>query len=155
MQSKCICLRCSFGSKEFNEGISIMQQFIFSPLSLIFLKILGLLKKIFFSCIFRATPMAYGISQARSRIGAIAAGLHHSHSNTGSEPCLWPPPQPTATPDPLTHWERPGVGPVSSWILVGFVITEPWWELSLRSFLKEEGQSNCICFCLQVRRRGL
>ena len=34
--------------------------------------------------LFRAAPMAYGSSQARGRIGAIAAGLHHSHSNTGS-----------------------------------------------------------------------
>ena len=28
--------------------------------------------------------MAYGGSQARSVIGAVAAGLHHSHSNLGS-----------------------------------------------------------------------
>ena len=40
----------------------------------------------FFSLfLFRATPMAYGCSQARGRIAAIAAGLHHSHSNTGLE----------------------------------------------------------------------
>ena len=37
---------------------------------------------------FRATPVAYGGSQARSQIGAVAAGLHHSHSNVGSEPHL-------------------------------------------------------------------
>ena len=35
--------------------------------------------------IFRATPSANGSSQARGRIGAAAAGLHHSHSNLGSE----------------------------------------------------------------------
>ena len=29
--------------------------------------------------------MAYGGSQARGLIGAVAAGLHHSHSNVGSE----------------------------------------------------------------------
>jgi len=28
-----------------------------------------------------AAPTAYGVSQARSQIRAIAAGLHHSHSN--------------------------------------------------------------------------
>jgi len=28
--------------------------------------------------------MAYGSSQARGRIGAVAAGLHHSHNNAGS-----------------------------------------------------------------------
>ena len=37
---------------------------------------------------FRAAPVAYGGSQARGPIGAIAAGLHHRHSNVGSELCL-------------------------------------------------------------------
>ena len=27
------------------------------------------------------------------QIGAVAAGLHHSHSNAGSKPSLWPTPQ--------------------------------------------------------------
>ena len=36
----------------------------------------------FFSfCLFRATPEAYGGSQARGLIRAVAASLHHSHSN--------------------------------------------------------------------------
>ena len=47
-----------------------------------------------------AAPVAYGGSQARGLIGAIAAGLHHSHSNVGSYPHLQPTPQLTATPDP-------------------------------------------------------
>ena len=38
----------------------------------------------FFFCIFRAAPEACGGSQARGLIGGIAAGLHHSHSNTRS-----------------------------------------------------------------------
>ena len=38
--------------------------------------------------LFRATSVAYGSSQARGRIRAAAAGLHHSHSNAGSEPDL-------------------------------------------------------------------
>ena len=29
----------------------------------------------------------------------------------------------------LTHWARPGIEPESSWILVGFVTTEPQQEL--------------------------
>ena len=33
-------------------------------------------------------------------IGATAAGLCHSHSNTSSKPCLWPTPQLTAKLDP-------------------------------------------------------
>ena len=38
--------------------------------------------------LFRATPAAYGSSQARGQIGAVAASLRHSHRNTGSEPHL-------------------------------------------------------------------
>jgi len=37
---------------------------------------------------FKATLVAYGGSQARSLIGAVATGLCQSHSNTGSEPHL-------------------------------------------------------------------
>ena len=37
---------------------------------------------------FRAAPAAYGGSQARGRIRAIAASLCQSHSNAGSEPHL-------------------------------------------------------------------
>ena len=29
----------------------------------------------------------------------------------------------------LTHCERPGIEPTSSWILLGFVTAEPPWEL--------------------------
>ena len=49
---------------------------------------------------FRATPVAYGSSQARGGIGAAAAGLHHSHSNVGSEPHLQPMLQLVAMLDP-------------------------------------------------------
>ena len=51
-------------------------------------------------CLFRATPVAYGGSQARGQIRATASSLYHSHSNAGSEPHLQPPPQLMATPDP-------------------------------------------------------
>ena len=54
----------------------------------------------FFFGLFRATPMAYGGSQARGLIEAVAAGLHQSHSNTRSELCLQSTPQLMATPDP-------------------------------------------------------
>ena len=48
----------------------------------------------FFSvfCLFRATPAAYGGSQARAQIGAVAAGLRQSHSNAESELHLQPAP---------------------------------------------------------------
>ena len=48
-------------------------------------------KEIFFFfvfCHFRATPVAYGGSQARGLIRAIASAPHHSHSNVGSGPHL-------------------------------------------------------------------
>ena len=51
--------------------------------------------------LFRAAPAACGDSQARSQIGASAAGPCHSYSKEGSEPmCLQPTPQLTAMPDP-------------------------------------------------------
>ena len=39
-------------------------------------------KKLFF--LFKATPAAYGSSQAKGSVGAAAVGLDHSHSHTGS-----------------------------------------------------------------------
>ena len=54
----------------------------------------------FFFAFFRAAPAVYGGSQARGLIRAVAAGLHQSHSNPGSELHLRPPPQLMATPDP-------------------------------------------------------
>ena len=53
-----------------------------------------------FMFLFRATPAAYGSSQARGQMGVVAAGLHHSHGNAGSEPHLWPTAQLTEMPDP-------------------------------------------------------
>mgnify|MGYP007125349976 CR=1 FL=1 len=57
---------------------------------------------ILFYCLFafsRAAPVAYGGSEARGLIGAVAAGLHQSHSNARSKPHLRPTPQLTATLD--------------------------------------------------------
>ena len=42
----------------------------------------------FFFLLFRAASAEYGSSQARVQIEVTAAGLHHSHSNAGSQPCL-------------------------------------------------------------------
>ena len=47
-----------------------------------------------------ATLAAYEISWARGQIGAMAAGLCHSHSNVGSKLLLRPTPQLAAMPDP-------------------------------------------------------
>ena len=43
--------------------------------------------------IFYGHTVAYGRSQVWGQIWAVAASLHYSHSNTGSEPHLWPTPQ--------------------------------------------------------------
>ena len=53
----------------------------------------------FFWSFLRATPTAYGSSQAEGWIWAEAASLHHSHSNMGSKPHLRPTPQFMAMPD--------------------------------------------------------
>ena len=52
----------------------------------------------FFFCLFRSCT--HGSSQGRGPIGAAAAGLYQSHSNSGSELCLRPTLQLTAMPDP-------------------------------------------------------
>ena len=39
---------------------------------------------LFVCALFRAAPAAYGGSQARGQIGAVAAHLHHSHSSASS-----------------------------------------------------------------------
>ena len=86
---------------------------------------------------FKASPAAYGASQARGQIRAAAAGLHHSHSNARSKPHLEPTPQLTAAPARfLTHWARPGVESASSWMLVIFIYAEPQWELQVLRFKK-------------------
>ena len=51
---------------------------------LLFLCIHFLWAFFFFFLLFKATPAAYGSSQATGLMGAIAAGLCHSHSNVGS-----------------------------------------------------------------------
>ena len=51
-------------------------------------------------CLSRAAPAIYGGSQTRGPIRDTAAGLHHSHSNTRSKPCLRPTSQLLAMLDP-------------------------------------------------------
>ena len=78
--------------------------------------------------LFRAAPLVYESSWARGQTGATAH---------------WPIPQPQqrqiqvvsmtytiahGNTRSLTHWERPGIEPASSWILVGLITTEPPWE---------------------------
>ena len=80
-------------------------------------------------------------SQARGPLVATASGLHHSHSNTRSEPRLWPIPHLIATLDPLTHWARPEIKPTTSWFLVRFISATPQRELLEKEILKNIWQS--------------
>ena len=84
-------------------------QFVLEDKGYILFISLNSLKRIFFCffcfvfCLFafsRAELEAHEGSQARGRIGAVATSLHQSHSNSGSEPCLRPTLQLTATSDP-------------------------------------------------------
>ena len=72
-------------------------------------------------------PTEYGSSQARGKlemkllaygtagqIPAMSATYTIAHGNAGS----------------LTHWAGPGMEPETSWILVGFITSEPQQELS-------------------------
>ena len=78
---------------------------------------------VFFFCLFDfsgATPLAYGGSQARGLIGAVATSLRQSHSNARSEPHLRPTSELTATP--ILDWisesrDRTHDLMVPSWIL--------------------------------------
>ena len=116
----------------FSDSTSIRDHTVF-----VFLWLISLLHnvhvskkgKIFFNSyfffafsLFRAAPMAYDSCQARGPIRAEAASLPHSHSNVGSETHLR-----TTAPGnawSLTHWPRPGIEPMSSWMPVGF--TNRW-----------------------------
>ena len=87
------------------------------------------LEKFFFG-LFRASPMAYGSSPlgVESVLQLLAYAI--SHCNTKCKP------QSVTntiahgnTRGSSTHWARPWIEPVSSWILAGFFTTEPQWEL--------------------------
>ena len=82
----------------------------------------------FVFCLFRTTPVAYGGSQARGLIGAVAASQHHSHSNTGIRAMSVTYTTAHGNARSLTHWARPGIKPTNSCFLVGFVSAAPWWE---------------------------
>ena len=71
-----------------------------------------------------AAHAGHGSSQAEGRIGSVAASLHHSHSNTGSELRLHHSSRPRQILNSLSKIE-----PTSWWILVRLVTTEPRWEL--------------------------
>ena len=87
----------------------------------------------FFFCPFRVIPVAYGNSQARGQIGAAVASLPYSHSGIWAVSVTYTTDH--SNTESLTHWLRPGMEPASSWILLGFVTTEPQWELYISLWL--------------------
>ena len=105
-----------------------------------------------FICLFRATLTAYWSSLARSQIRAAAAGLHHSHSNT-----VWAASAAHTTAHgnarSLTHWARPEIEPVSSWILIEFLTAVPRWELQIVAFYDIGIYSKCIYSVLQYKKK--
>ena len=93
-----ICHAIPFWPAQFlksNQLLSLWSSLLTSSFSFFFFLFL-----FFVFYLFRATPTAYGGSQARGLIGAVAADLHQSHSNTGSELHLQPAPQLMAMLDP-------------------------------------------------------
>ena len=105
--------------------------------------------KKFFFCLFRAASMAYGSSQDRGWIRAVAIGLRHSHSNAGSKPLSVTYTTAHGNARCLTHRARPGIEPASSWILVMSVTAEPWQELPPASYLILQilYKKRCSCIC--------
>ena len=84
-----ICLPCPRFSLFYGRRLNILIHYI----TFIYLFILSF-------CLFMAAPTAYGGSQARGLIRAVAAHPRQSHSNARSEPCLQPAPQLMTTPNP-------------------------------------------------------
>ena len=87
-----IFLKVSFEAEKFL--ILMESSFIFSLVAygLFFFLFCFVFCCCFFFYLFRAALAAYRDSHARGRIRAVAAALHHSHSNTWSKLCLWPAP---------------------------------------------------------------
>ena len=93
-----ILSHCPLGTEAWGSGV-VKSTWLLSTITMSNLFVF-ILTYIYLFLLFRATPTAYGGSQARGPIRATAANLLHSHSNPGSEPCLRPLPQLMATPDP-------------------------------------------------------
>ena len=105
---------------------------------------------IYFFALSRATHAAYGSSQARGLIRAVAPGLHHSHSNVGSEMHLRPTPQLTATPDRRPTEQGQGSNPRPHGSYSDSLTTEPRRELQglnfnfQTNFPTEHSEKNCF-----------
>ena len=81
----------------------------------------------FIFLLFRAALAAYGGSQARGRIGAVAAGLYHSHIRF--KPRLPSTPAAHGNAGSLTQRAEARDQTATSWFLVGFLSAAPRGEL--------------------------
>ena len=109
---------------------------------------------LFYFCLYKAASMEYGSSLVRSKIGAAAAGLCHSHSNCQIQAASVTYTAACSKPRSLTHWAGPEIKPASSRILVGFVINYPeGHSLSLiETTHLMSGLSEAKSFCLGTER---
>jgi len=104
-----------------------VSSFLFILSCLYKLNIIYLFIHLFF-CLFRATPTAPGGSQARAQIRVVAASLHHSHSNTGTE--LY---------QQATDWES---------------VSHSWWQRQILNSLSKARDQTCVLmYASQIRFR--
>ena len=100
---------------------------------------------------FVAIPAAYGSSRAGGRIKAVAAGLHNSHSNTGSEQHLWPTLQVVAMLDPLNEAEDQNCIPTTQCWVCNLLSHNRnsfffFFFFFLKTHLKKKSEPGCILF---------
>ena len=102
-------------------------------------------------------PQHMDVPKLRGWIRAVAAILLHSYSNRESKLHLWPIPQFMAIPGSLTHWVKPGIKAMFSWILtVSFPLIpngNSWINLFLKFLAIPLCGWHCviillICICL-------
>ena len=72
----------------------------------------------FFFFFFFLGPRLWHMEVPRLGFWAVSVTCTRAHRNTGS----------------LTHWVRSGIEPITSWFLVGFISSAPWWELLFTVF---------------------
>ena len=89
--------------------------------------------------------MAHVASQARSRIRAVAASLHHSHSNATLSRVYDLHHSSQQHAGYLTYWSRPGMEPSISWFLVRFVSAVPWWEVPSKHIKRLNLLARFVC----------
>ena len=91
---------------------------------------------IYFFLLFRAAPVAYESSQASGLIGANSCRPTPQAQGLGIRATSATYTTAQGNTRLLTHWTRPGIEPVTSWFLVGFVSTAPWRELPHERYFK-------------------